>query len=449
MVKSIKIIKNSSFGSYNSISSILSYKNLENIIVTMVEDNKLKCRFIDELKNILFSISDYLNSYESILLDEQLVTEYFNRYLCYSDNIINDFIAIAQGKNLKDIIDLSYIASGKKRKSVPVNNAKIPEKNLVCNFNCEKLKAILNKPLKDDTLEYVNAFLHLTILIIIAQLRVSVGDKVEGVALSVSDNFAALNRNVNFAIVTGMEFFAEFKVENVSYIQLYYELAKLHPQNKRNLCITNNTDRKIITFKILNSYLFRNAFKLEGYEEVLKLYDRSLDKKTTSEIRIMQGNSNNDIKITVSISGMRSIGRLLSVNCDAKRKVYLNLMNSEYGAIFVENMVSFCFRSVLQNCSGEDSSPFLYNLYSDFIQNYSARTGSQRGIALKSMTAILLSRLPKTTQQQLINKHFSKTDTQQKTTIYKDLGQLNLQEDVEQQSILQQLYSNLWRHYGW
>lgn len=173
MVKSIKIIKNSSFGSYNSISCILSYKNLENIVTTMIIDEKLKFLFIYELKNTLFSISDYLNSYESILLDEQLVTEYFNEYLCYSDNIINDFIAIAQGKNLKEIIELSYIVSGKKRKSVPVNNAKIPEKNLVCNFNCEKLKAILNKPLKDDILEYVNAFLHLTILLIIAQLRVT------------------------------------------------------------------------------------------------------------------------------------------------------------------------------------------------------------------------------------------------------------------------------------
>lgn len=124
-------------------------------------------------------------------------------------------------------------------------------------------------------------------------------------------------------------------------------------------------------------------------------------------------------------------------------------MNSEYGAIFVENMVSFCFRSVLQNCSGEDSSPFLYNLYSDFIRNYSVRTGSQRGIALKSMSAILLSRFPKKTQKQLINKHFAKTDTQQKTAIYKDLEQLNLLGDVEQRSTLQELYSNLWRHYGW
>ena len=420
---------------YIMLSTCLSRHNIEEILFRSIShDSSL-------LNSCILSLGEWLkniNTYRITNVEEyrQLLTDYNNVFFNYPIKYIDDFISFCSSDLIHEIVELSYIASGSNRKSVPLNNADVGNRNLIYTFNSkvflEHVQDVSEVPF------YANAFWNFLMLILLTEYvnGFMPDDEVATLNLAVFRNFISLN------ILTGLRMSAEFEID-VLYEELFEEISQFIPSNKHNMVKIVNEDKQAISFRITNNIILANAFKNEGYKKIKYISDLALDRKSEGELRIKRGNKPNSIKISLYVTGMRTISRILSLDCDPLSKVYLRDF-FERGGMLVSLIISFYYRTIVQNCIKKINESHC-SAFHNFIKNYVGF----RNTALKSAIIILLSELPKNKQIKLINKYFNKIDYRVKRDIYNDLALLDIQLKKDKSCATARFYNTLRRYYGW
>ena len=412
---------------YVMLSSCLSRDN----IVRVLQHSTKNTEIYNELDEWLKGINNYtvvnVERYRTLLNDHNKT--YFN----YSKEYVDNFISFVSSNIIYQTVELSYLANRTGRKAVPLNNANVSEKNLIYTFKSDVFLEYINE--EGEIPYYANAFWQFIMLILLTDF------------MQVLDNKGSVNQKffykyISLNILTGLRMSTDFKTD-VMYEELFEEISQCVPSNKYNLTKKTNNEKQTITFRIKNNYILVKAFENEGYRKVKKLYDKVLDRKSEGELRIIKGSSPNSIRIILYITGMRTISRILSLNCNPLNKIYLRNF-TEKGGILTTNIISFYYRAIVQNCSisFEKSN---YTTYNKFINAYEGN----RNVALKSAVSILLSKLSNEKRIGLINKYFNKEDYRQKASIYNDLHKLDKLLSNDKKASLKRFNQSLRWLCGW
>lgn len=126
---------------YIMLSTCLSAHNIRKVLSRTIRDNIILNNCNSGLNDWLGSINGY--KITNIEEYEQLLREYNSQFFNYPTAYIDNFIKFASSDLIRQIVKLSYIASGRGRKSVPINNANIKNRNLVFTFNTRYLLNML------------------------------------------------------------------------------------------------------------------------------------------------------------------------------------------------------------------------------------------------------------------------------------------------------------------
>lgn len=418
---------------YIMLSTCLSAHNIRKVLSRTIRDNIILNNCNSGLNDWLGSINGY--KITNIEEYEQLLREYNSQFFNYPTAYIDNFIKFASSDLIRQIVKLSYIASGRGRKSVPINNANIKNRNLVFTFNSK----VFVEHVKDEKEIpfYANAFWHFVMLIFLTEYVNSYTNETITLNLSEFHNFISLN------ILTGMKMSVEFETD-VLYEELFEEISKFIPSNKKNIVITVNDEKQTILFRVKNNFILADAFKNEGYKKVKSEFNKELDRKSESELRVKHGNTPNSIELILYVTGMRTISRILSLDCNPLNKIYLRNF-VEKGGFFISLIISFHFRAIVQNSSLITFDKSHYTTYSKFITRYKG----ERNTALKTAVIILLSKLPNNKRKILIDKCFKKDDYRVKNDIYMDLENLDKILNQDKFCATARFHNVLRRDYGW
>lgn len=412
------IIVRNTDSSYGMLSTTISRSNL----YKAVANNTHVINEINKWLNILNNRAFSLIISEAT---ESLLKEYANSYFIRPDDVINDCLDLIKNPELlQKVVQLKYSVSA------TVNN-------LICTFNCEHFISLYNKP--DDILDYAHVLWNFIILAIFSNLY----ENTSGINLKLFNNYVNLN------IVTGIRVYAEFQINRL-YSALYQELEPVLSNNKLAVNMRKSPEKQTILFKVKNNYILDRAFKDEGYSKTKRSYNDFLDGRSTGEVRIMQGKTANHVRLEVYISGMRTISRLLSLNCDPNQKIYLRSIGANNTGNATDRIISFYFRAILSNCKGKIIKSD-FETYNTFIRGYKERTGKKNGIARNTLIAILLSKLTEQRQKEFINSELKRTDKTPRMVVNNDLEAINnlLNEDTETLSTFERFYNDLRRFYAW
>lgn len=418
---------------YIMLSTCLSRHNIEEILFRTIRDSNILTDCINGLDNWLGSI----NRYRITNIEEyrELLTNYNTQFFNYPTAYIDDFINLGSSDLIiRQIVELSYIASGNGRKTVPLNNADVRNRNLIFTFNSKKFLEHISD--ESEVLFYANAFWHFVMLILLTEYVNGFTDE------SITLNLPAFHNYINLNILTGLKMSAEFNTE-VLYEELFEEISQFIPSNKHNLVITVNEEKQTLLFRVKNNFILANAFENEGYKRIKKIFDFMLDRKSEGELRIKRGNTPNSIEFILYITGMRTISRILSLDCNPLSKVYLRNF-FEKGGTFISLIISFYFRAIVQNCSIKLEKSH-YTTYNKFITSYKG----ERNTALKTAVTILLSEFPEDKRKRLVDKCFKKDDYRVKNDIYKDVENLDKLSKRDKYCATARLHNALRRYYGW
>lgn len=418
---------------YIMLSTCLSRHNIEEILFRTIKDSNILTACINGLDNWLGSI----NRYRITNIEEyrELLTNYNTQFFNYPTAYIDDFINLGSSDLIiRQIVELSYIASGNGRKTVPLNNADVRNRNLIFTFNSKTFLEHISD--ESEVPFYANAFWNFILLILLNEYLNSFANEV------IPLNLPAFHNYINLNILTGLKMSAEFNTEGL-YEELFEEISQFIPSNKHNLVITVNEEKQTLLFRVKNNFILANAFENEGYKRVKRVFNSTLDRKSEGELRIKRGNTPNSIEFILYITGMRTISRILSLDCTPLSKVYLRNF-FEKGGTFISLIISFYFRAIIQNCSLNFYKSH-YTTYNKFIMSYKG----ERNTALKTAVTILLSEFPENKRKRLVDKCFKKDDYRVKNDIYKDLENLDKLLKQDKYCATSRLHNVLRRYYGW
>lgn len=418
---------------YLMLSACLSSQNIERFLFDSI--SKYYYVYMASKKN-LYEWLRNINEYNINNIDEyeDLLTSYNDMFLNYPAHYIKEFISFCSSDLIKKIVKLSYFASGIGRKSVPLNNANVIRRNLIFTFDSKVFSEYITKEIEIPF--YANAFWHYIMLILLTEYVNRFSNTPIPLDMGIAKKYLCL------CILTGEKLSAEFETD-VLYPEIFEEISQIVPSNKHNMLKTVNEEKQTVMFRIKNPFMFVNAFEKEGYKKVKRIFEPPLDRKSECELRIKQGSRPNSIEIVLYITGMRTISRILSLNANPLNKVYLHNF-WEKGGYFVSLILSFCFRTIFQNCSHNIEKSH-YSLYNQFIGNFKGK----RNIALKSAVTILLSELSANKRKRLIDKYFQKNDYAVKKDINKKLKQLDAQLLNDKKKYSLGFEKILRRYYGW
>lgn len=417
---------------YIMLSTCLSKHNIEQIIFRSIRDNNI----LDDCNNGLDDWLKNINRYRIINIEEyrQLLSDYNTQFFSYPTAYIDNFINFASSDLIRQIVELSYIASGKGRKTVPLNNADVKNRNFIFTFDSKVF--LEHIPDENEIPFYANAFWHFLMLILLTEYVNSFTDESIKLNLPAFHNFISLN------ILTGFKMSAEFHTE-VLYEELFEEISQFIPSNKHNLTITVNEEKQTILFRVKNNYILVKAFENEGYRRVKRIFISTLDRKSEGELRIKRGNTPKSIELILYVTGMRTISRILSLDCNPLNKIYLRNF-FEKGGTLIPLIISFYFRAIVQNCSLKFYKSH-YTTYNKFIIGYKG----ERNTSLKTAVLILLSELPESKRKRLIDKSFKKDDYRVKNEIYKELENLDKSLKRDKFCATARFHNVLRGYYGW
>ena len=455
--------------SYNNISCVLSSFNIKQVIRPYLLSEEITDEDINNrLDNFLTNIWQ-----SNIALNDEIIsiiTDYYNDYLGFGDFILEDFINFTVREDINKLVELRYIGTNKGRKEVPLSNS-YSNKNLVCNFKGKELFKLQKEQGRehtpDDILEYYCTFFLLTLLVILYNI-VSSGSFIteqfailKEYSIDEEDNlkkvtqdidievfYELFHRFISLNITTGVEMYAEFQLDcNAG--ELIEEVKQLTPTNKIELVIGVNDEKEAITIRVKNSFLLNDGFIKEGYIKTSQEYDKVLDSKSQSTIRITRGSNPCSILFTAKITGMRTISRLLSTNAAPSKKIYIwTMFNS--AAIGVAHILSFFFRSIVNHCENTELiNKSYYTAFDKFIQSY---TPEQRSVPLKTALVFLLARKSSAERKVIIDKYLDeKKCSKQRTELRKVLKAFDtlIKEYIKYGKIIDRFIQTLEKYYAW
>jgi len=420
---------------YIMLSTCFSRHNIEMILFHSI--SRLNDIFTESNNNLNNWLKN-INTYTIFNVEEyrQLLTDYNSTFFNYPTAYIDDFISFCSSDLIHRIIELSYIASGTGRKSVPLNNANVNNRNLIYTFNSK----VFLEHVKDETEIpfYANAFWNFIMLILLTEYVNSFSSDNEVISLDLFafHNFIRLN------ILTGLRMSAELKTD-VFYEELFEEISQFVPSNKHNIVKTVNEEKQNISFRVKNNYLLTTTFKRYGWKKVIREFDPILDRKSEGELRIKHGSKPNSIRFTLYITGMRTISRILSNNCNPKGRIFLHNF-WEKGGIYVSFIISFYFITIIENCSRNIYKSY-YTTYRKFIRDYKG----ERNTALKSLVVVMLSKLPSKKRISVLTKNLKKDNYRLKKDILDNLRKLDNLLKKDSTFASKRLYNTLRQYYVW
>ena len=305
------------------LSCVLTPKILEDSIPSILidRDSNLIRECINNLSGFIDRISDNIFPYLNTLEDE-LVNLLNNHYEVKGKplNILKLFLEL-RGV-MSQFIDIGFIASNRRRFSVPTNNRDVEDRNIVYTFRGNKLLEIVpdiyNEPnaeinsetkneLAEDCFTYAYCFLlFINIAIVYSALRETL-DNIDNKTLK--RLIYAVENKTKLALLTGFKVSCELTFKDIDFHEIFLDLKELSPKNPREIGIKCNDEKRVITITIHNNVLVTQALRNEGYRRVWNFYDKSLDNKSTGEIKILEGSTPNSIKISVYITGKSGTGK--------------------------------------------------------------------------------------------------------------------------------------------
>lgn len=432
----------------DSIDSILIDKNFK-----LIKECKNNLRgFIDRISDNIFP---YLNT-----LEDELINLLNNHYTVKGEpfKVLRMFLELRG--SMSKFIDIGYIASNRGRCSVPTNNRDVEDKNIVYTFKNNKLLEIVpdiygeeaKEEPAEDCITYACCFLlFINIAIVYLALRETF-DNIDNKTLK--RLIYAVQNKTKLALLTGFKVSCEFILKDIDFREVFLDLKELNPKNPREIGIKCNDEKRVITITIHNNVLVTQALRNEGYRRVWNDYDKSLDNKSTGEIKIMKGSTPNSIKISAYVSGKRTISRLFFTSGNPKENLYLPLLNEEFCVESISNVISFYFRAVLEKCCFKPLKGNDFSIARKLISE-SSNDNRKNNMVTKLLITYGLYKLPKKDRERMINKVFDKSDKKQKSEIRR--GIINLEEMVKginldserKEPALLRVYKLLGMYYGW
>ncbi len=415
--------------SFNNISSCLKVENLEKIINNVINNPELQTEYRNRLQECLRNNNFFDNS---ILAKFNDILERYNNDFIYSrredfERFVNDY----KTGEIDKYFNVHYsIGERSKTKDKDV----YPEiaRSIYIDFNVETFNGIYN--IHENWHETETAFRHLFVLSLILNVIENNILNVNNILNKEQWNFynrlcRCVRNCAGLSIISGLEFSTEFDIGS-PYGELYEELVQLSPLKDKEMVFAYTPENRSFDITIKDYRFLSDAYaawwnnawterdikkriKITTQEEPYEIKkkdvmifdsDEFTDTQDISTIRIIQGQKPNTISVTVKLTGMRIISRIMDASGNAKEKVYFDKL-AEY--LFVPDGMMACllwrifWRTEQYQNKFKDMKKSYHNTYLKFIKGME---GNNDKVA-KSAVIILLSQKSKEEREKFIKSH--------------------------------------------
>ena len=463
---------------FKNISSCIWLSKVINIVNNTVDNKEESNRCINILKEQVKNISSYkitdIEEYRTIYND------YTYKYLNDSINAVEQFITDCAGNNI-NYFNVKYI--GNKRQKSQSGN-KNP-KNIIMNFNSDYFRQITGRI--EDIPLYPTCYCHYFMIAFLLDIMTTAGVILPHYSKENSfyRNFLdILFNNINSSVLTGLEVFAEYELD-YPYCYLYDELRKLTsyypdklvfyatPHNKsfevtikeyslitemfvKHRNVWADKDIKRI---ISNTTTTNGKYRIKHSDVIHINSNKEYDKVNGvfSKVRITEGSNASRMRVNIILSGQRIINRIFdsssNVNNNIKTHKIIDYIPN------TANMVAFLLWCILSSTIEANKNFHGFKrsnmpVYHKYITEYISLKGliHPRNIFINTAIPIILSSKTAEEQEEFINSHFSKSQSQQKALIRNGINIINTaKKDVPSNAIpfTKRLIKELKHVYNW
>lgn len=448
-------------------SSCLSIKNLRKVIYFAYINKKRKTVLSNSFEATLRNLDDVL---ENARFYFKHLQDYNNIWLNKRDEIVTQFIKDSENNNLSLYFTAQY-NKGKNRsfkKGIAVQK-KIAERNIIFTFNNEKFISITG--ITNGWDEYETAYRHFFCLIIFLKLF----SKTRFLKLNRMKLYNWIYNKVKFSVLSGMKADCTFDIGE-SYGSLFEELSQLIPLNTKEMNFKIDRESQIFDITIKDSSFLSRAYSayincpwnIEDIGKKITLatinkvytikksdvriydYNKYLDSKDISSIRIMRGDTPNEMSVRVKLTGMRIVSRIVKLSANGIDKVYSDKLFESFAV--PDDMIACLLWRIIWRTKQWDNEEFpiersYFNVYSQFIKEYEG----SRNVAIQTAVIILLSQKSEQEREIFINKYFDKNASKQKAKIRAGLEKLDkmLDEASKKDCEIFKFVGGLKNNYAW
>lgn len=393
--------------------------------------------------------------------------EYNNQCLNAREEIVTQFVKDCRNGDISIYFTTQY-NSGKNRtyKNGIAEQKKIVEKNIIFTFDNEKFISLTGVTTGWD--EYATAYRHFFCLIFILNLGF---DMYQNRQLL----YSRLHNKVQLSVLSGMKADCTFDIGE-SYGSLFEELSQLIPLNTKEMNFKIDRESQIFDITIKDSSFLSRAYSayincpwnIENIGKKITLatinkvytikksdvriydYNKYLDSKDISSIRIMRGDTPNEMSVRVKLTGMRIVSRIVKLSANGIDKVYSDKLFESFAV--PDDMIACLLWRIIWRTKQWDNEEFpiersYFNVYSQFIKEYEG----SRNVAIQTAVIILLSQKSEQEREIFINKYFDKNASKQKAKIRAGLEKLDkmLDEASKKDCEIFKFVGGLKNNYAW
>lgn len=459
---------------FTNISSCIWLKKITNILKNTIDDENDTNRCINILQEQVKIISSY--KITNIERYRDIYDEYTSKYLNDSIGAVEQFISDNKTDEIFKYFKVKYI--GNKRQKNQRGNKE--PKNLIMDFNSDYFVKITGR--YEDIPLYPTCYCHYFIIAflldIIASAEITLPQYERNNSFYCSF-YKTLHENLNSSVLTGLEAFAEFKL-NYLYTSLYDELPYLTSLSKDKLIFyftpaNKSFDATIKEYSLITQMFvkYRNAwnendigriipnptdksgqYRIKSQDVVYINSDpeHDEDKRRFSKLRIKEGSNPNNMIVYITLSGQRIINRIFDSSSNVKNNIKTHEIIDYIPS--TANMIAFILWCILNSAEiGDKNSPI--QTYHKYIREYLEEKGQRqtRNLITKTAVPIILSSKTKEEQESFINNHFSEKQSKQKALVRANINKINIIKQQEShnnsKTFLQTFIKELKDDYNW
>lgn len=396
------------------------------IIKTNVKDNDLQNLCIKRFENLVNV--RFINESEVPKIQENLLQDFYNKYFTSfcTPSIYEQYIQDINNGNINKYFKF-----------------KSSKKVIFTEFNIDKSKEYLNIPYPRKDISYVDDIFSYELLyryFFIYSLIIDILSYKELENINYSEIQDLVIQNLRNSLFTGFESRAIYRFDGYTYGELIEELSQLststlsRQKENNNMLIRYGKETQDFEITINNKEFLSTAFLEYIHNSKLKFDVKNPDEailrqienehKQYMKIRITKGKLPNTCVIYICVYGHRTINRVLNAD-SSPNKIFREL--HLWSGMCTDHFTANVLWRVLSRTEQYNNSRYTniqkskYKAYKEYLKtlDYSQNT------FIKSNIIIMLSKLNKDKQKQIINKHFNTEATKQKAFINKELSRLN------------------------